>query len=1194
MNQVKIFVSYSHRDTVHLQTEGLIGFLRGLERDESVHFWIDDSLKGGDQWDGNIQAALQSSHIALLLVSQAFLDSHYCLNVEVSSFLDRQRRSGLKIFPVLLSACEWDLHPWLANYQFLPGANETLEEDYCEAGIQKRMYLRIRKDLRAMIEQVQEEMTQRSTLQSKPSEVNAELRTVTLLQSSISVDRQKYGLDPGEELEFLYEAAPLFKERCLSEIELLGGYVVNMSDAGQILVCFGYPDAQELDSVKAVRAGLAILKATARLNQQLQLDWNAQLTVRAGVHTGLVIGKTGADTQQQLEYGQTSSIANLAMKAAPINTLVISDYTHKLVSGFFSVESHKGIMDADTAPKVVLWTVVADRGINTRFEAKGMNRRLPLVGRKQELALVLDRWRNASEGKGQLIAISAEAGLGKSRLMQEVKREVVRKGGQVFDCQCSMFTNTSPLYPIIRTLEQWLSIKDTDNEAEKLQKILSSLACFDLPADDTVPYFADLLQVPHPQQGKLAHLSPKQLKEQTLEAILSVLIQSASIAPLAIIVEDLHWADSSTLDCLNLLFGELPAAAICVAISARPEFNLPAAWQAQNYFSLLKLDQLNKEQVAEMIGKMAGGKNLPKEVFDAICRKTEGYPLFIEELTQMVLSSDALVEHPAHYALARPFETLTIPDTLHESLMARLNKLEGGRIIAQIGAVLGREFSFDLIKEVAPLEPDTLRELLGRLVTSGLFYRKGLLSKSIYVFKHALVQDSLYESLLRKERKRYHKRAAALLETTVVSTTQPELLAYHFREADAHELAVKYGTTAAEKAAKDSADLEVVHHVRDALRALSHLPENAKRNHLERRLQLLQGPALLALKGWSSPEIGQAYRRAHELCQAEDERPELFSIDRGLWAYYMVSSQLKDSLKIADQLMTLAEEADDDDLRIEAHTCYCDSYFWQGQPLKSLVHAEQGLAIYDLDTHHLSHSLEYGEDPSVVTLSYSMSVLWLSGKAELARTRLAYVQEHLDDYTHLFSKAFLMFGLSLYYVHTDDPAQALHHSTQLKELSTKQDFSQWLAVAKTHAGWGTARLGDVDAGIREIKEGIILFANGGGVVTTGISNSLVVDAYLYARRYAEALKHAEETLVLLGKIEERHYFSELLRQKAEALVALDGDAAAIELAFEASATEAHLQGLSVLAQRTANSYDRYKTAQCKTPAPPHYYSEVVE
>ena len=1173
MSNVKVFVSYSHKDTEYIGSDGLLGFLKGLESDGDIELWVDEKISGGDDWDDVLKHEVQSCDISLIFVSQAFLDSHYCTNVELSTFLDRCRTDGMKIFPVILSPCEWELHPWISKYQGVPTSNETIEEHYIEPGKRKRLYLKIRKELRTLIEQVRTDRLNIVNTKSELPEVNSERRNVTLLHMQLFVDLQKYHMDEEDQMEFLYEAAPLVKELYISEVELLEGFVVYMSGTGQISICFGYPNASEMDSVKAIRVAIAIMEALEEINENLEIEWDARLSIKAGIHSGLIIGRTGADTQKQLEDGLTNSIAEMVMRASPGNTVLISESTYRLVRGFFQMEAYESITNDDTRELINCWKIIKDKGLVSRFEANLNNGLTDIIGRDDEVNLIMERWNRKG---GSFILINSEAGLGKSRLLKEIKNKVSLLNSQLFNCQFSPFHKNTPLFGLIKAFEDWLGITGEHSNEEKLEITETHVKSTPWGDNEVIAILANAFSI-ETDKYKLPDISPKLLKEKIYEISFSLLAESSKTTQILFVLEDLHWMDPSTMEWLDMVFNEIQSTNILAVCSSRPEFNTPLEWHREDYFYPLKLDRLSIPQIAQMISKITQEKSLPLSLFDEICRKTEGNPLFVEDLTTMVLESDMIEEKEGLLVLTKPFESLSIPDTLRESLMARLNNLEGGRLLAQIGSVVGREFSLNLISSITPIEEYKLKEVLNRLVNSGIMYKRGLMSRIVYVFKHALIQDALYESLLKRKRIVYHKKIADIIETKFpdITAKQPELLAIHYRSANNYKKSVKYGTIACKRSAQNFAHLETSNLAISTLNDLKKLPQTKERDVTEKEIHLLHGPALLAVKGWSSPEIGQAYTRAKELSNAKDDLDELVRITRGLWGYYMVSSRLEESVKIATELQQLSDEYDSIDIQIEAHAAFCDSYFWQAKFCLSQEHAEKGLALYDIDKHHVAHSIAYGEDPSGIMLCYSGITNWLLGQQEKAEEIVEYVKGNLDSYTHLFSRGFLINGIAWYYMHQYNAEQTLFWGKKLKILSIKEEFPPWIALAKTHVGWARAVLEDVDSGVEELLEGITEWNSTGLIVTTGLGYAMVCNAYSVAERYNDVLKYAQIGIDHIELLEEKHFYSEVLRYKAEVLSLDKKTQKDAEILFEKSIQVATKQGAISLVKRTENSYKKH-------------------
>ena len=1176
---VKIFVSYSHRDREYVtddsNDESLLGFLKGLVRDGDVSFWFDKDLSAGTKWDTEIKAQIAQCHIALVLVSQSFLDSSYCIDVEISGFLERCRTDGMRVLPVVLSPCEWEQHAWLAERQFLPGGQETIEEHYSEPGKRKRLYLRIRKELRAMIEQVRKAQTEAPP--SEELEPVAQRRIVTLLHCSlVPTNTDGNPLDQEDLLELLYEVTPEFKVMCCSQIERLKGHIIDEENAGGILACFGYPTALEDASVRAVRAALSIAEATAEQGHRIEQNWGTRIDARTGIHTGLVITTAGADTSDQLQRGETPKTAILLQSRAPAGAVLISQDTEQLVQDFFDLEEGDTIEDPSLSKPVAQWRVLNDLDVPNPFDPTRLRGLTPMVGRKKELGLVLDRWKAAQQGKGHAVVVTAEAGVGKSRLLVAIKESIEENTHQLAVFRCSPYHENTALYPVIQTLTDWIGIEEKDPPETQLTKLEAALSGFEFSLEELLPVLAGLLSIPLDDRYVMPEMSPRQQKEFTLEAVTSLLLERALKTPVLIVIEDLHWMDPSTAEWLDILVQQVATVPILLVCSTRPQYTVPAHWQSLNYFVPITLGQLTREEINKMVCEITGGKALPPEIMSEIYKKTEGYPLFIEDLTRMVIESDLVKEQESIYVLSTRFQSLSIPATLQETLLVRLSQLEGARTVAQLGATIGREFTFEMHRAISGLNDAVLKEELQRLVSIGLMYKRGLLSRATYIFKHALVQEALYESLLKRERKRYHQLIAQVIEERFpnISATQPELLARHYDEAGSPAQAVEYWIRAGEQATRESANVEAINHATNALKALQKLPEGPERRQRELRLQTMQGPALLAIKGWAAPEIGAAFARARELCEEEGNTPKLFQIDRGLWGYYMVSAQLDSSIELAEELMRMADEEQNKDYRLEAHACFCDSYFWMGKPALAYENARLGLAIYNPEKHHTHHALEYGEDPSSIFLCYSGIALWMLGYPDKAKAIVARAKTDLEAYTHLFSRGFVLNGLAWHYVHTQNPPEAEKYGKALMDLSTEHDFPPWLALAKTQYGWAIGAQGRVDEGIQEILAGMAEWKGAGAVVTTALNYTLLVDVYQRAGRYEEAMAYAEEGLAHAASVEENHYWSELHRLKGELLLQLNRSAVEAEACFQESLRIARDQKARALELRALLSLAR--------------------
>jgi class 3 adenylate cyclase len=621
---------------------------------------------------------------------------------------------------------------------------------------------------------------------------DAERRQLTVLfcdlVDSTVLARQ---LDPEE----LREVVRAYQEACAKVIARFEGHIAQYLGDG-LLVYFGYPQAHEDDAQRAVRAGLGMVEVVGQLNTRLGQKWDVQLAVRLGCHTGLVVvGEVGGGTrQEQLALGETPNLAARLQGLAAPNTLVISAATWQLLRGFFACQSLGTPLLKGFAEPLEVYQVLSESTARSRLEAVGSIGLTPLVGREQEVALLMERWAQVKEGVGQVVLLSGEAGIGKSRLVQVLTEHVAAEPqAWLTPCQCSPYYHNTALYPMIDLLER-VALRFDREEAppQKLGKLEGFVVQHGLPLAEAVPLLATLLSLPLPTDYAPLTTSLARQKQQTLQALLTILLRIAAQQPVLFVMEDLHWVDPSTLEFLSLLVDQGPTARILTLLTFRPDFSPP--WTGRAHLTQLTLPRLPRQQVAELTGRVAHGKALPPEVVAQVVAKTDGVPLFVEELTKMVLESGLLQEHEERYALAGPLPPLAIPATLHDSLMARLDRLATVKALAQLGATLGREFAYELLQAVAPWDEGTLQQGLHQLVEAEFLYQQGLPPQATYRFKHALIQDAAYQSLLRSTRQRYHQHIAQVVEERFPERceTQPELLAHHYTEAGLGERAVQY------------------------------------------------------------------------------------------------------------------------------------------------------------------------------------------------------------------------------------------------------------------------------------------------------------------------------------------------------------------------------------------------------------------
>jgi predicted ATPase len=595
--------------------------------------------------------------------------------------------------------------------------------------------------------------------------------------------------------------------------------------------------------------------------------------------------------------------------------------------------------------------------------------------------------------------------------------------------------------------------------------------------------------------------------------------------------EDLHWADPSTLELFHLLFDQISTARMLAVLTFRPEFTLP--WRPRPHFTHLTLTRLEQPQVEAMVEKMTGGKALPGEVLQQIVAKTDGVPLFVEELSKMVLESSLLREVNGHYALTSPLPPLAIPATLQDSLMARLDRLATIKEIAQLGATLGREFSYELLHAVSLLDEKTLQQGLRQLVEAELLYQRGLPPQATYLFKHALVQEIAYQSLLRSRRQQYHQQIAQVLEERFTDSTEthPELLAHHYTEASLIPQAIAYWQKAGERATRRSANAEAIAHLTKGLELLKTLPDTPECAQQELMLQISLGVPLITTKGYTAPEVEHVYTRALTLCQQMGEIPQLFPVLRGLQVFYLLRPELQTARELAGQLLTLAQRQHDPALLLGAHFALGQTLFFLGELTPAREHLEQGLALYDPQQYQ---SLSWaGAHPAVQCLLFGAGVLWLLGYADQALTRSQEALILAQELSHPFSLALALFYTALLHLFRREEQTVRERAEALILLSSEQGVPFWVGAGTIERGWTLAEQGEVEEGIGQIRQGLAAYQARGAELMRPYFLALLSEAGRKAGRAEEGLDVLAEALATAHKTGERFYEAELYRLKGQ-------------------------------------------------------------
>jgi class 3 adenylate cyclase/predicted ATPase len=966
---------------------------------------------------------------------------------------------------------------------------------------------------------------------------------------------------------------------CAEVMALEEGYIAQYLSDG-VLVYFGYPQAHEDDAQRAVRAGLALVEALQAL---LPSGERSPLRVRVGIHTGpVVIGAVGAGARQEpLALGETPQVVARLQEVAAPGTVVCSETTSRLVAGYVIVDALGDRALEGLATPLQAYRVVGLSGAQSRLDAMAGQRRTPFVGRDAEIALLRERWAQVQDGRGQVVILSGEAGIGKSRLVQVLREQVIGEAATHLVCQCWPYQQHSPLAPLITLLQQALNVGPAAAPAVRLHALEQALAPLPQPLDEVVPLFAALLSVPLPARYPALTMSPQQQKQHTLHALLTLLLHMASQQPLLLVMEDLHWVDPSTLEWLSLLVDQGPTTGILAVCTYRPDFIPP--WPGRAHLTQAMLARLPQVQTTVLTQQVAHGKALPPAVAAQIAAKTDGVPLFVEEVTKMVLESGLLQEQDDHYSLTGPLPPLAIPVTLHDSLLARLDRLGAAKGLAQLGATVGREFAYDMLLAVAPWQEETLQRGLHQLVEAELLYQRGLPPQATYVFKHALIRDAAYQSLLKRTQQHYHQRIAEVLvaQFPTIIETQPELVAQHYTAAGLKEQAIDYWQRAGQRALQRSANLEAVQHLSTALSLLATLPETAARAQQELGLQIALGPALMATRGWAAPEVEQTYSRARALGIQLGETSQLFPTLWGLWRFYQSRGVLPTARDLGEQLMRSAEHTADPTRLLEAHSALGQTLFQLGEYAAAWQHLEQGLALTDASAPR-APVRRHGNAPRVVFLSFAALTLWCLGYPAQAVQRSQEALTLAQALTDPFSLAAAQHYAAFLHHHRHETLAVQTLAEALLTLATAQGFPLYMGYGTYWRGWACAMQGVGEAELMPMRQALAAVLATGQTLARPFCLILLAEVAVHVGQIEEGLRLLTEALAAFEQSGRGDLRAEAYRLQGVLLLHQPvTDAVHAEACFQQALTIARRQQAKSWELRTATSLARLWKQQGK-------------
>ena len=1009
----------------------------------------------------------------------------------------------------------------------------------------------------------QAQATPSARIASVPTETGAERRQLTVMFCDlVGSTALSAKLDP----EDLHGVIGAYHRRSTELVERYAGFVAKYMGDG-VLAYFGFPEAHEDDAERAVRAGLAIVEAVPKLVTAA----GSPLQVRIGIATGLVVVGDlvgSGEAQERGVVGETPNLAARLQGIAEPDGVVIADGTRRLLGDLFELRD-LGLKDLKgVATSVRVWAALRESRVESRFEALHPSGLTAIVGREEECELLLRRWRRAKAGEGQVALLSGEPGIGKSRLTAEIQEHIRDEPHIRLRYFCSLQHRDSAFYPFISRIERAAGFERDDDAAGRLDKLEALLAKSGEVTAEGAGLLAELLGVPAEGRYPAPPEDPQRRREMTLAAFVEQLATLSRQRPALVVFEDAQWADSTSLELLDRMVELAPRLPVLMIVTFRPEFSSP--WMGQAHVTSLSLSRLAPREMAALVEGVTGGKSLPAEILDRIVQHTDGVPLFIEELTKSLVEGGLLREEAGGHALA-------IPSSLQDALMARLDRLSDAKQVAQMAAVIGREFSYELLLAVTSISEDELRGALRRLVESELIFQRGDPPQARYTFKHALVQDVAYNSLLRANRRVQHRRVADALEQQLPGTVerQPEILAYHYTEAGLAEPAIAYWREAGQRAAKRAANIEAIDHLRRGLGLLEVLPERAAHANEELSILLALGPALMSTRSSTSSEVQEVYGRARQIAHDTGKVKELFTTVVGVWMAAYSSGNCEASLSYTSELMSIAQNQSDPGILLQAHHCAWPMEFYIGNFEAAHNHIEAGLPIYDKEAHRDHPLLYVGHDPESCGYVFDALVLQALGQPDRALAQLdkglALAREaaHPPSSIHVFGMCGDVCFLRR------DPMRIMSLAAEWLSLTSGFGSAVGVANAMMARGWAATMMGNHETGLAELRDGLDQWRSTGSKVWAPNRLGRAIAALMTAGEIDESVALLAEAFRAMEATGQRWYEAELHRLKGLLLTASEpARPAAGEACFEKAIDVARSQGARLFELRAATALCR--------------------
>lgn len=1006
-------------------------------------------------------------------------------------------------------------------------------------------------------------------------------------------------LDPEDLNTVVHE----YYDLCRAVCERYEGQVANYLGDG-VLILYGYPKAHEEDAHRAVRTGLGIVEGLGAVSRRLEQIVGGSLGVRVGVHTGMMItdDQRGGDWLK-MALGETLNIAARIQGQARQNSVVVSEATRRLIEGYFNCSSigqreMKGVEAA-----MELFEVSHESTARSRLEAVDRASLTPMTGRDGEMKLLLEEWEKAAAGEGRILLLLGEGGIGKSRLVQQLKEHVADLPDTwMTPCQCSPYHQNTTMYPYIDLIERVvLRFGREESARDRLKKIEGMLVQYGFHIPDILPVYGTFHSLP-PEAGYIpSPLDPAQQRRKYMDSMIRILDERSQKQPLLFVVEDLHWIDPTSLETLKELAVVLDQHRILVVFTARPDFESP--WVNDDSVRTVELKRLAARQI-EQICHRVSGKKLPPSVLEQIRMRADGIPLFAEELTKMIIGSDLLEEQENSYRLTRALPALAIPATLQDSLMARLDKLHTVKEIAQVAAVIGRNFKFETIRHILPVDDAVIRHGLEQLVDSELLVRQDTNRDEIYMFSHALIQEAAYQSLTKNRLRRYHHRLAEVIEEHFPETCQvePQIVAHHFFKAEMGHRALVYLQRAGDIAAARSSHEEAIVHYQRALSLIAKQP-NTSVASIAHEIQLLIGLGVsqTALHGYGAEEVEKTYSRARDLSEQIGDAGQLFRARYGLWRLRMLRAEYDTAISQGEELLELAHRHENKVFLIAAHRALGSTLFYRGHFQRSLQHIDAVIELTaNLDAENQTPIRDVYDvvDPRVTCRSYRAWLLWMHGFPDQAREESEKAIALADHLQHPFSQALALSFATWLYQFVRDADRVLELSDRAIVLSQEYGFTFWVGWGQILRGWAKGRGPEPsDSSVEEMVNGLEFWKEKGSALGGGFFLSLLAETHLKRNEYREALEALDRSDRFVNQRDERYWETERLRLRGEVLDKASAEekfSGEAEAFFQSALDTARQQGALSLELRAATSLARYQLENGSAQAGIEALSSVLE